>query len=220
MKFQKGSIFKPDKEYYKMAGILLVIGGIMYVMVINIGESLFPGYSVATNSLSDIGGLLPLIQPAATIFNVVSIILGILILSSAYLILKSGGCRLFSSCLAIFGFSIAALGVFPEYTQGIHASFALIAFFFGSFSLLFSYRLGINIPMTVISIILGLIALFTIISPFVFGIGPHNPLNIFGKGGVERLIIYPIILYLTALGGYLSARGKDWVRIRFTDGYW
>ena len=220
MKFQKGSIFKPDKEYYKMAGILLVISGIMYVIAINIGESLFPGYSIATNSLSDIGGMLPLIQPAATLFNVVNIVVGVLIISSTYLILKSGGCRLFSSCLAIFGFCIAALGVFPEYTQGIHGAFAIIAFFFGSFSLLFSYRLGINIPMTIISIILGLIALITILSPFIFGIGPNNPLDIFGKGGAERLIIYPIIMYLTALGGYLTSRGKDWVRIRFTDGYW
>ena len=220
MKFQKGSIFKPDKEYYKMAGILLVIGGIMYILVINIVESLFPGYSIATNSLSDIGGMLPLIEPAATIFNVFNIILGILLISSAYLIIKSGGCRLFSSCLAIFGFCIAALGVFPEYTHGIHVAFATIAFFFGSFSLLFSYRLGINIPMTIISIILGLVALLTILSPLIFGIGPNNPLDIFGKGGAERLIIYPIIMYLTALGGYLTSRGKDWVRIRFTDGYW
>ena len=220
MKFQKGSIFKPDKEYYKMAGILLVISGIMYVIAINIGESLFPGYSIATNSLSDIGGMLPLIQPAATIFNVVNIIVGVLIISSVYLILKSGGCRLFSSCLAIFGFSIVALGVFPEYTHGIHVAFATIAFFFGSFSLLFSYRLGINIPMTIISIILGLIALITILTPLIFGIGPNNPLDILGKGGAERLIIYPIIMYLTALGGYLTSRGKDWVRIRFTEGYW
>ena len=101
MKFQKGSIFKPDKDYYKIAGMLLVIGGIMYVLAINIGESLFPGYSVATNSLSDIGGMLPLIQPAANIFNSVNIILGILIISSAYLIIKSGGCRLFS-CLSSY----------------------------------------------------------------------------------------------------------------------
>ena len=26
----------------------------------------------------------------------------------------------------------------------------------------------------------------------IFGIGPNNPLDIFGKGGAERLIIYPI----------------------------
>ena len=68
--------------------------------------------------------------------------------------------------------------------------------------------------------ILGLIALITIVSPFIYGMGPTNPLDVFGKGGSERLIIYPIILYLTALGGYLTSRGKDWVRIRFTEGYW
>jgi hypothetical protein len=75
--------------------------------------------------------------------------------------------------------------------------------------------------MTIISIILGLIALITIISPIIYGVGTTNPLGaLFGKGGSERLIIYPIILYLTALGGYLTSRGKDWVKIRFTDGYW
>jgi hypothetical membrane protein len=219
MKFQKGSIFKPDKDYYQMAGILLVIGGIMYVLIGNIAESMFPGYSIATNSLSDLGGLLASTQ-VATLFNCTNIILGILILSSAYLIIKSGGCRLFSSCLAIFGFCIAALGVFPEYVQGLHVTFAVIAFVFGGLALLFSYRLGINIPMIIISIILGLIALFTIATPFIFGVGPNNPLDVFGKVGSERLIIYPILMYLTALGGYLSCRGKDWVRIRFTNGYW
>jgi hypothetical membrane protein len=220
MKFQKGSIFKPDKEYYKIAGILMVIGCIQYLLAVNIGESLSPGYSIAMNSLSDIGGMLPSVQPAATIFNLSNIILGILLLSSSYLIIKSGGCRLFSACLAIFGFCIGALGVFPEYTHGIYVTFAILAFIFGSLALLFSYRLGINIPMTIISIILGLIAIIIIITPFIYGVGPNNPLDVFGKGGAERLIIYPIILYLTALGGYLTSRGKDWVRIRFTDGYW
>jgi len=221
MKFQRGSIFKPEHNLYKIAGILLVIGCIQYLLAVNITESMFPGYSIAQNSLSDLGGLLPLIQPGAIIFNLSNIILGILILVSVYLILKSGGCRLFSACLAIFGFCIAALGIFPEYTHTIHVSFAVLAFFSGSFALLFSYRLGINIPMTIISIILGLIALITIISPIIYGVGITNPLGaLFGKGGSERLIIYPIILYLTALGGYLTSRGKDWVKIRFTDGYW
>jgi hypothetical membrane protein len=112
------------------------------------------------------------------------------------------------------------LGVFPEYTNVIHVSFAVVAFISGALALLFSYRLGINIPMTIVSIILGLIAIITIISSLIYGIGPNNPLDIFGKGGSERLIIYPIILYLTALGGYLTSRGKDWVKIRFTEGYW
>ncbi len=95
MKFQKGSIFKPEKEYYKFAGILLVVACVQYLLAVNVAESLYPGYSIAINSLSDLGGSLPLVEPAAIIFNVSNIILGILILVTVYLILKSGGCRLF-----------------------------------------------------------------------------------------------------------------------------
>ncbi|MDO9043700.1 MAG: DUF998 domain-containing protein [Methanobacteriaceae archaeon] len=221
MKYQKGSIFKPENNHYKSAGILLLVGCIQYILAVNIAEAMFPGYSIALNSLSDLGGSLPLVEPAALIFNLSNILLGILIVVSVYLILKSGGCRLFSSCLAIFGICIAALGIFPEYTHAIHVTFATIAFISGSLALIFSYRLGINIPMTIISIVLGLTALITLISPLIFGMGATNPIGaLIGKGGSERLIIYPIIIYLTALGGYLASRGEDWVRIRFTDGYW
>ncbi|MBZ2166517.1 DUF998 domain-containing protein [Methanobacterium spitsbergense] len=222
MKFQRGSLFKPEHNHYKFAGTLLIVACIQYLIAVNISESMFPGnYSIALNSLSDLGGTIPLVDPSALIFNISNIILGILIVAAVYLILKSGGCRLFSSCLLIFGISIGLLGIFTEYTPAIHVTLEALAFIFGSLALLFSYRLGINIQMTVISIVLGLIALITFISPLIFGMGDNNPFGLyFGMGGSERLIIYPIILYLTALGGYLSSRGKDWVKLRFTEGYW
>lgn len=220
LKFQRGSIFEPEINRYKYAGIFMIIGTIQYLLAVNISEAMFPGYSVAINSLSDLGGTIPMVGPSAIIFNLSSIILGIFLLSAVYLILKSGGCRLFSSCLAIFGGAMIFLSIFPVYTLNTHVIFALIAFISGSLALIFSYRLGINIPMTIISMVLGFIALITTLSVFVVGVGPSNPFEVLGKGGAERLIIYLIILYLTALGGYLASRGKDWVRIRFTDGYW
>ncbi len=218
MKCQHGSIFKPEHNHYKIAGILLVVACVQYLLAVNIAESMFPGYSIAVNSLSDLGGSLPLVQPAAVIFNLSTIILGILILAADYLILKSGGCRLFAAFLAVFGVSIAALGIFPEYTYTIHVLFAVLSFVSGILAVFLSYRLGLNILMTIVSIVLGLIALITIVSPLIFGIGTTNPLGLyFGKGGSERLIIYPIILYLTALGGYLTSRGEDWIKIKFTN---
>lgn len=198
----------------------MIIGTIQYLLAINISEAFFPGFSLAINSLSDLGGSVPMVEPSAIIFNLSNVVLGICLLAAVYLILKSGGCRLFSSCLAIFGAAMIFLSIFPEYTMTTHVIFELIAFFSGSLALIFSYRLGINIPMTIISMILGFIALITILLVFVVSVGPTNPLNILGKGGGESLIIYPIVLYLIALGGYLASRGKDWVRIRFTDGYW
>jgi len=221
MKFQRGSIFKPEKEYYKIAGILLLIGCVQFLLAVNLAETQFPGYNVAKNTLSDLGGSIPVFEPSATIFNLSIIILGILLLAAVYLILKSGGCRLFSSCLAIAAIGALGVGIFPGYTGSPHVFFSITTFIFGSLALLFSYRLGLNIPMIIVSLILGLMAFLTILSVIILGDGINNPLIAYlGVGGTERFIAYPVLFYLTALGGYLTSRGKDWVRIRFTDGYW
>ncbi len=221
MKFQRGSIFKPEKEYYKAAGIILLIGVIQFLLAVNLAEAKFPGYNIGANTLSHLGGSIPTVEPSATIFNLSIILMGILSIAAVYLILKSGGCRLFSSCLLISAICAVGVGLFPEYTGSIHVSFALLTFLFGSLAVIFSYRLGINIPMVIVSMILGLISLLILLSILILGGGATNPLVAYlGIGGTERFIAYPSLFYLIALGGYLTSRGKDWVRIRFTDGYW
>ncbi len=221
MKFQRGSIFKPEKEYYKYAGIILLIGCIQFLLAVNLAETQFPGYSIAKNTFSDLGGSIPLVEPSAFIFNLSIFILGLLFLASVYLILISGGCRLFSSCLAILGICAMGVCLFPEYTGNIHIFFALCAFIFGSLAAIFSYRLGLNIPMVILSMVLGLMSLIILLLQFIYGIGTINPIIAYlGLGGTERFIVYPVLFYLTSLGGYLTCRGKDWVRIRFTEGYW
>lgn len=221
MKFQRGSIFRPEKEYYKLAGIILTIGCVQFLLAVNLAEALFPGYSVGQNTLSHLGGSIPVVEPSAIIFDAGVILLGILSLAAVYLILKSGGCRLFSSCLAISAIGALGVGLFPEYTGGTHVFFAVLTFLFGSLAAIFSYRLGLNIPMIVVSIVLGVVSLLSLILILISNTGTTNFLvaNL-GVGGAERLIAYPSLFYLIALGGYLTSRGKDWVRIRFTDGYW
>lgn len=221
MKIQRGSIFKPEKEYYKIAGIILIIGSLQFLLAVNLAEALFTGYSVGQNTLSHLGGSMPLVEPSATIFNLSVIILGILSLIAVYLILKSGGCRLFSSCLAISAIGAIGVGIFPAYTGDPHLFFSVLTFLFGSLAVIFSYRLGLNIPMVIVSMILGMLSLLTLISLLILGTGASNPLiSHLGIGGTERFIAYPSIFYIIALGGYLTSRGKDWVRIRFTEGYW
>lgn len=221
MKFQRGSIFKPEKEYYKVAGIILLIGAVQFLLAVNLAEALFPGYSVRGDTLSHLGGSIPTIEPPAIIFNISIILLGILSLSAVYLILKSGGCRLFSSCLAISAVGAIGVGLFPAYTGNPHIFFSILTFLFGSLATIFSYRLGLNIPMVILSMILGLVSLLTLLSLIILGTGASNLLIAsLGIGGTERFIAYPSLFYIIALGGYLTSRGKDWVRIRFTDGYW
>jgi len=218
MKVQNGSIFRPENDFYRTAGILLLIAALQFFMAINLAETQFPGYSSTTDTLSHLGGAIPPIEPSATIFNVSVILLGVLSLASVYLILKSGGCRLFSSCLAISAVGAVGVGLFPSYTGSFHMFFAILTFIFGSLTVLFSYRLGLNIPMVIVSLFTGFTSLLIIISALFWGL--NNPIFIYlGLGGAERFVVYPNLLYLLALGGYLASRGEDWVRIRFTKGY-
>ena len=221
MKIQRGSIFKPEKEYYEAAGIILIISSVQFLLAVNLAEALFTGYSVRENTLSHLGGSVPPVEPSATIFNLSVIILGILSLIAVYLILKSGGCRLFSSCLAISAIGAIGVGIFPAYTGDPHLFFSLLTFLFGSLAVIFSYRLGLNITMVIVSMILGILSLLTLLSLIILGTGTSNPLILYlGIGGAERFIAYPLLFYIIALGGYLTSRGKDWVKIRFTEGYW
>lgn len=218
MKIQRGSIFRPEKDYYKIAGILLMVSCIQFFMAVTMAETQYPGYSTAKNTLSSLGGTLPPVEPSATIFNISVFLLGILALGAVYLILKSGGCRLFSACLLISGVGAVGVGLFPSYSPVAHTLFTFLTFFFGSLAVIFSYRLGLNIPMVIFSMITGLVPLAIIIGTLIFGFN-NALINYLGMGGTERFVAYPLLLYLTALGGYLTSRGKDWVRIRFTDGY-
>lgn len=213
MKFQRGSIYKPEKEHYQIAGILLLIGCVQFLLTLNLAETQYPGYSPAGETLRDLGGAMPPTEPFTVLFNISMIIMGILFLAAVILILKSGGCRLFSSCLLLTAIGALGLGLLPLHPGFANNILTTLFFLFGSLAVLFSYRLGLNLSLVMVSLIIG----FTSILSLIF----YNWIAIYtGLGGAERLIFYPVILYLTALGGYLTCRGKDWVRIRFTRGFW
>lgn len=218
MKIQRGTLFRPEKDYYKAAGIILLVSVVQFFIAVNLAETQYPGYSTAKNTLSSLGGTLPPVEPSAIIFNTSVILLGILSLAAVYLVLKSGGCRLFSACLILSAIGALGVGIFPEYTGSTHVFFAVITFLFGSLTVLFSYRLGLNLFMVTVSIVLGLISLFIILFGIISGFD-NSLVTYLGVGGAERLLAYPTLLYFIALGGYLTSRGQDWVRIRFTDGY-
>lgn len=218
MNIQRGSIFHPDRDYYKIAGIVLMLSCIQFFMAVTLAETQYTGYSTAKNTLSSLGGTLPPVEPSATIFNISVFLLGILALVAVYLILKSGGCRLFSACLLISGVGAVGVGLFPSYSPFAHTIFTFLTFFFGSLAILFSYRLGLNIPLVIVSIIMGIVPFSIIIGTLIFGFD-NVLIEYLGLGGTERIVVYPLILYFTGLGGYLASRGEDWVRIRFTQGY-
>ncbi len=184
----------------KVAGSLLFIGGIVCFLGIIIAETLYPGYSTSQNYISDLG-----VGPSALIFNSSVFLLGVLALFGAYFVQRAFNFRLFSILAAITGMGAIGVGLFTEDAGVIHGVFSLIVFLFAGLSAIISYKLQ-KPPLSYFSVILGTLSLFALV---LFGSGVYLGL---GKGGMERMIAYPVLLWTVSFGSYLisySEGAKD-----------
>ncbi len=179
-------------EDRKIAGLLLIIGGIICILGIIVSEALYPGYSTSRNYISDLG-----VGPSAFIFNSSLFILGVLILFSAYFIYKAFKTKFFLVLISLAGIGAIGVGVFTEEAGILHGIFSLIVFLFGGLSAIASYKLQ-KPPLSYLSVILGVVVLLALI---LFTSGNYLAL---GKGGMERMIAYPALLWGIAFGGYLT----------------
>ena len=178
-------------ENRKIAGLLLFIAGVQCVLGIIIAEALYPGYSTSENYISDLG-----VGPSALIFNSSIFLLGVLVVAGAYFIQRAFNSRLFFLLLTLTGIGAMGVGLFTEDAGVAHAIFSLITFIFSGLSAILSYRL-LKPPLSYFSIILGALSLLTL-ALFVSG----NYLGL-GKGGMERMITYPALLWAIGLGSHL-----------------
>jgi hypothetical membrane protein len=200
MKIRRDSKFL-ETNHYQTAGIILMVACLQFILAVMLAETQYKFYSTSLNTLSDLGAVAGY---SAIIFNLSIVALGIMGLVVVYLISKSGSCPLFSACLAVSSLAAVGVGLFPTYTGTPHLLFSGLVFLFASLAVIFSYRLGLNLPLVVLSLVLGLVSLLTLFS-FLW-MGMDSPLiHSLGVGGAERLVAYPIIGYLVGLGGYLTA---------------
>ena len=187
--------------YQKTAGLLMVISGIQFMLLVSIAETLYPGYNTAKYDLSSLADL-PLHEPSADIFNVTVFIAGLLIVIASYLIYKQYNGKIFPAFLGILGIGAMGVGIFPGYTGNVHVIFAMASFIFGSLALLTSFTILKGSPIKYILTVPGAVAFIDIL--LVIILQDASPFMAFGTGGTERLIVYPVILGVIALGGYLT----------------
>jgi len=178
-------------ENRSLLGILLFLGAAQYILLINIAEALYPGYSIATNAMSDLG-----VGQTAALFNSSTVVFGALILIGLLIGRRAIG-RGLAITLAIYGACIVGVGVFPETTGALHGSIAVGMFIFGAVSAIIWYRV-LRPPLSYASVGLGVIALVALVLALT-----HTYLGI-GKGGMERMIVYPLFLWVLGLGGALT----------------
>ncbi|HET6581129.1 MAG TPA: DUF998 domain-containing protein [Methanoregula sp.] len=178
-----------------IAGMLIFIGASMSLMGIVIAEALSPGYHVS-QVISDLG-----VGQTAAFFNLSIIIFGGLFIAAAYLLRKAGTGTLFCALMALTGVAQACVGIFPE-TLGLpHQAAAAVVFLSGCSMAILSYRV-FPVPWAWVSAALGVIilaAIILLVTELYFGLG---------KGGMERIIVYPLVLWALGSGAMFMAPEK------------
>jgi hypothetical membrane protein len=191
----------------RIAGLLFVVAVVQYVLAVVISEAVYSGYSVGQQYLSDLGDW-SLAGNYAAIFNASAILWGIFLIAGAYFIQRGFKNRLFPSLLAISGFGSAAAGVVAlNISFSVHSIFGLIAFVTAATSAIISCKFEKS-PLSYISVILGAVTLSAIIL-FMLGQGSSGFYLGIGLGGMERFIVYPILLWLLGFGAYLIGNSSD-----------
>jgi hypothetical membrane protein len=177
----------------RFAGLLSFVGASQFLIFMLICEALYPGYSISENMISDLG-----IGSTAVLFNSSIIVLGLLIILSAITFHSFHKKKIFTILMILTGIGAMGVGLFPENMSPYHEIFAGITFVFGGLSEILSFAL-IRYPMSITVIFLGGLTLGSLI---LFVLGAHLGL---GPGGMERMIVYPVILWGAGFGGYLMA---------------
>jgi len=177
----------------KIAGLLFFIAATQFVLGLIVAEALYPGYTVSNNYISDLG-----IGPSSMIFNISVFLLGLFLIIGTYFLQSAFNVKILTVLLLLTAIGAMGVGIFTENSEPTHVIVSLIAFLFGGLSAIFSYRL-IKLPFSILSIILGLMSLIALI---LYGANKYAGL---GAGGMERMIVYPILIWAVGFGGYLLA---------------
>ena len=192
----------------RLGGSLLTIAGVTILMGIMTAEALYPNvYTTGGSEISDLGGTRPpnslIFQPSATIFDVSMAAIGILLIAGSWFVHRAFGRRSVTIPLTVLGIGALGVGLYPGNTGAPHQIFAMITFMAGGVVAVSAARVT-TAPFRLVSLLLGAVSLATLTSTLFLGDGA--PMTALGIGGIERWIVYPVILWVIAFGGYLSGR--------------
>lgn len=181
----------------KVAGTLLFLGAVQFLIVLVVAEALYPNYSVSLNYISDLG-----VGSTALVFNSSVFLLGLLVVAGAYFIREAFKSNFLFIALILTGIGAMMVGLFPETAGVMHTIASLITFLFGGLAAIVSYKVE-NPPFSYLSVVLGALGL---VGLGLFASGNYLSL---GVGGMERMIAHPVLLWAVGFGGHLVSHSKD-----------
>jgi hypothetical membrane protein len=190
-----------------VAGVLYSSAGFVLLMGIITAETKYPIFRNYTTrqEISDLGGTRPpqglVTQPSAMIFDATMLIAGVLLLAGAFALWRLYRDQVLTVVSALFGAGALGVGIFPGNTTP-HPIVADIAFVFSALTAIAVFRVT-SAPFRFMSLSVGVLSLVALIVGF---LGDSSPIaKSIGIGGVERWVVFPMILWLAFFGGYLLA---------------
>jgi hypothetical membrane protein len=194
-----------DGPTLKRAGTILFVGAGQFAFFMTLAEVYYPGYDVSANTISDLGatcksGLCEFVQPSSYIFTASVLLLGILLVFTAYYLWKGSGTKTLPIFEFLTGVGAVGIGIFNESYGSAHTFFSAFAFFSAGVQALLQFKVA-KAPYSYFSMLTGIVTLVAIV---LYGTGTYLGL---GQGGMERMIVYPVLISGIAFGGYLTALG-------------
>jgi hypothetical membrane protein len=191
----------------KVAGALFFIAATQLVLGLTIAEALYPGYSMSDNYISDLG-----VGPSSIIFNSSVFLLGLFLLIGTYFLRHISNFKTVNVLLLLMAIGAMGVGVFTKDFTTVHGAVSLMAFFFAGLSAMSSFKV-LKKPFSMISIILGAMTLGSLVlfsgglitsGSLTSNIAYNSSLYLgLGPGGMERMIVYPALMWLAGFGGHL-----------------
>jgi hypothetical membrane protein len=193
-----------------VAGTLFFIAVTQFVICFVVSEALYPGYSVSGNYVSDLG-----VGPSAIVFNSSVFLLGLLLLIGTYFMRHVSNFKTVNTLLILMAIGAMGVGIITKDFTVAHGAISSVAFFFAGLSAIASAKV-LKKPLSLMSIVLGAMTLGAL-GLFSIGIitsGSYTSNIAFdsnfylglGPGGMERMIVYPALMWLAGFSGHLVTK--------------
>jgi hypothetical membrane protein len=185
-------------DYLRYAGAAFFLLAAQFMTAIMLAAAMVPGYDFGGGAISDLG----VAPETALLFNTSLALVGLLNLAGGYAFYRSHGKRWLLGAFVLAGVGAIGAAVFPLDAGGLHSLFALFAFLFFNVEAIGSATQfdGTMRWLSVAAGALGLVFLGLMVVGDAGTAAAFGPIN---HGGTERMIVYPAMLWLLALGGYL-----------------
>src|ERR1700685_1267759 len=156
-----------DAPSLKRAGTTLFVGVGQFAFCLALAEVYYPGYNVSVQTISDLGatcegGVCTFVQPSSDIFNASIVLLGIMLLVTAYFLQKGSGSKSLSLFEGLAGVGSIGVGTFNESYGAAHVFFSAFAFFSIGIQAILVFKVA-KPPFSYLSAVTGAITLLAIV---------------------------------------------------------